>query len=139
MPSQRLVALRSDLSNDVHRSIGSFNSTQTLHAFFGVEPRQITAILTEGVREIAGRRADKHHGQASQCLCDEHQARCKPDRIQYCVSPNTCRAKEPVFLLNRKVCRSSVKGTKLAHAESKVGGPLCTNRFRVRIPAINMS
>src|SRR5258708_25311981 len=83
-------------------------------------------------REIAGRRARKHHGQAAQCLCDERKARSKLERIQYCVSPNTRPASTPVFLLNRRVCRSSVKGTKLARGESKVDGPFFSDRLHKR-------
>src|SRR5258708_194090 len=83
-------------------------------------------------REIAGRRARKHCGQAAQCLCDERKAQSKLDRIQYCVSPNTRPASAPVFLLNRTVCRSSVKGTKLAHGESKVDGPFFSDRLHKR-------
>src|SRR5712692_1835309 len=91
------------------------------------------------VRGIAGLLANKHHGQVWQCLCDEHMARSTRDRIHYSGSPNTRRASEPVFLLNRKACRSSAKGTKPARAEPKVGGPFFTSRFRSRIPTINMS
>src|SRR5258708_31714012 len=80
-------------------------------------------------REIAGQRARKHHGQAAQCLYDERKVRSKLDRIQYCVSPNTRPASAPVFLLSRRVCRSSVKGTKLEHGESKVDGPFFSDRL----------
>src|SRR5258708_16447598 len=84
------------------------------------------------VRGIAVRRANKYHGLASPCLCDERKARSKLDRIQHCVSPSTRRASTPVFLLNRRVCRSSVKGTKLAHGESKVDGPFFSDRLHKR-------
>src|SRR5260370_7241243 len=86
----------------------------------------------ELARGIAGRHARKDHGLASPCLCGERKARSKLDRIQHCVSPSTRQASTPVFLLNRRVCRSSAKGTKLAHAEPKEDCPFFSDRLHKR-------